>query len=166
MHAQASSDQTSTSAGKSGMIPCFKASKCFLAYSSPDCNRHFCVCRNWAQIHERRHVIVHLPSMALSEGQRQGIFKPQVRANSQMARLCDLADPLVDLLYIAPFKLPEVASLCRDWTTVAGLTGSVSVALAWTSFGTCVATAGHAGQCPLSHSPCSISAVTGGCFVP
>ena len=66
------------------------------------------MCRNWAQIHERRHVIVHLPSMGLTEGQRQGMFKPQVRENSQMARLCDLADPLVDLLYVAPFKLPEV----------------------------------------------------------
>lgn len=46
--------------------------------------------------------------MGLTEGQRQGMFKPQVCENSQMARLCDLADPLVDLLYVAPFKLPEV----------------------------------------------------------
>lgn len=50
--------------------------------------------------------------MGLTEGQRQGMFKPQVRENSQMARLCDLADPLVDLLYVAPFKLPEVPAMC------------------------------------------------------
>ena len=50
--------------------------------------------------------------MGLTEGQRQGVFKPQVRENSQMARLCDLADPLVDLLYVVPFKLPEVSDTC------------------------------------------------------
>jgi len=56
-------------------------------------------------------VVVHLPSLGLTEGQRQGLSKPQLRENSQMARLCDLADPLVEALYVAPFNLPEV-SIC------------------------------------------------------
>ena len=65
-------------------------------------------CRSWSSIHEQRHVVVHLPSLGLLEGQRQGLSKPQVRENSQMARLCDLADPLVEVVYVAPFSLPEV----------------------------------------------------------
>ena len=71
---------------------------------------HCDACRNWASIHERKHVVIHLPSLGLSEGQRQGLSKPQVRENSQMARLCDLADPLVEVLYVAPFALPEVCT--------------------------------------------------------
>lgn len=54
--------------------------------------------------------MIHLPSLGFSEGQRQGLSKPQVRENSQMARLCDLADPLVEVLYVAPFALPEVCT--------------------------------------------------------
>ena len=29
-----------------------------------------------------------------------------------MARLCDLADPLVEVVYVAPFSLPEVRQNC------------------------------------------------------
>ena len=67
--------------------------------------------RNWSSIHERKHVVIHLPSLGLTEGQRQGLSKPHLRENSQMARLCDLADPLVEVLYVAPFGLPEVSCL-------------------------------------------------------
>ncbi|DBA85977.1 TPA: hypothetical protein ACH3X1_005515 [Trebouxia sp. C0004] len=63
--------------------------------------------RNWSSIHERKHVVIHLPSLGLTEGQRQGLSKPQLRENSQMARLCDLADPLVEVVYVAPFNLPQ-----------------------------------------------------------
>ena len=56
-------------------------------------------------------MIVHLPSLGLTEGQRQGLSKPDMRQNSQMARLCELADPLVDRLYVCPFTLPEVTPL-------------------------------------------------------
>ncbi|DBA72938.1 TPA: hypothetical protein ACH3X2_009891 [Trebouxia sp. C0005] len=63
--------------------------------------------RNWSSIHERKHVVIHLPSLGLTEGQRQGLSKPHMRENSQMARLCDLADPLVEVVYVAPFNLPE-----------------------------------------------------------
>jgi hypothetical protein len=59
-------------------------------------------------------VVIHLPSLGLTEGQRQGLSKPQLRENSQMARLCDLADPLVEVLYVAPFNLPEVSPLSKE----------------------------------------------------
>ena len=65
--------------------------------------------RNWSSIHERKHVVIHLPSLGLTEGQRQGLSKPHLWENSQMARLCDLADPLVEVVYVAPFNLPEVS---------------------------------------------------------
>ena len=68
-------------------------------------------CRNWSSIHEKKHVVIHLPSLGLTEGQRQGLSKPHVRENSQMARLCDLSDPLVEVLYVAPFNVPEVSIL-------------------------------------------------------
>ena len=56
-------------------------------------------------------MVIHLPSLGLTEGQRRGLSKPHLRENSQMARLCDLADPLVEVLYVAPFGLPEVSCL-------------------------------------------------------
>jgi hypothetical protein len=65
--------------------------------------------RNWSSIHEKKHVVIHLPSLGLTEGQRQGLSKPHLRENSQMARLCDLADPLVEVVYVAPFNLPQVS---------------------------------------------------------
>ncbi len=68
--------------------------------------------RNWSSIHERKHVVIHLPSLRLTEGQRQGLSQPHLRENSQMARLCDLADPLVEVVYVAPFNLPEVSPFC------------------------------------------------------
>lgn len=87
-------------------------------------------------MHEQRHVVIHLPSLGLAEGQRQGLSKPQVRENSQMARLCDLADPLVEVVYVAPFSLPEVgcttpqhcagmpsASPCRVHPSLVGACG-------------------------------------------
>ena len=31
-----------------------------------------------------------------------------------MARLCDLADPLVEVVYVAPFNLPEVSPFAKE----------------------------------------------------
>ena len=31
-----------------------------------------------------------------------------------MARLCDLADPLVEVVYVAPFNLPEVSPFTKE----------------------------------------------------
>ena len=59
-------------------------------------------------------MVIHLPSLGLTEGQRQGLSKPHLRENSQMARLCDLADPLVEVVYVAPFNLPEVSPFTKE----------------------------------------------------
>ena len=99
---QGQADQMSTSC----CVTDLRLQKCAWSVS----NAALVNCRNWTSIHERKHVVIHLPSLGFSEGQRQGLSKPQVRENSQMARLCDLADPLVEVLYVAPFAVPEVCT--------------------------------------------------------
>ena len=69
-----------------------------------------CWCRNWTTIHQKRHVVVHLPSASLSASQRESLPLAHVRENAQMARMCDLADPLVEVVYVAPFSLTTVGA--------------------------------------------------------
>jgi hypothetical protein len=63
--------------------------------------------REWPRIRRSRRVIVHIPSLSLAERQRRTLANLDVRQNAQMARLCDMRDPNVDLIYIAPFPLNE-----------------------------------------------------------
>ncbi len=57
-------------------------------------------------------MVVHLPSASLSASQRESLPLAHVRENAQMARMCDLADPLVEVVYVAPFSLTTVGA----WT--------------------------------------------------
>lgn len=54
---------------------------------------------------KRKRVLVHVPSLSTEPYQRQGFFNFAVRENAQLSRLCDAADPDVDVLYITPFAL-------------------------------------------------------------
>ena len=68
-------------------------------------------------------MVVHLPSASLSAWQRESLPLAHVREHAQMARMCDLADPLVEVVYVAPFSLTTVgvwsciASLSLTWLT-------------------------------------------------
>jgi hypothetical protein len=62
----------------------------------------------WDRLKERRRVAVHIPSLSYEEHQRARCTHYSVRQNLQLAaRLCSLADPLVDVIYVVPFELSD-----------------------------------------------------------
>ncbi|KAK9811483.1 hypothetical protein WJX72_004683 [[Myrmecia] bisecta] len=64
--------------------------------------------RDWPRIHQYRHVVIHLPCLGTpTEQQLAGNPTTHPAQNAQMARLCDLADPSVDVIYVAPLALGE-----------------------------------------------------------
>eukprot|EP00759_Apiculatamorpha_spiralis_P044356 PhF_6_TR41334/c0_g1_i1/m.62690 len=64
--------------------------------------------RNWNRIKEGKRLIIHLPSLSYNEKQCSSIPFFNCYQNAQLTRLCDLADPNVEIVYIAPFQIePE-----------------------------------------------------------
>lgn len=63
--------------------------------------------REWPRIRRSKRVLIHLPSLSYSERQRRTIGNIDVRQNAQMPRLCDVRDPNVEIVYVAPFPLNE-----------------------------------------------------------
>ena len=61
----------------------------------------------WNDLKRKRHVVIHLPSMSREEHQRASIPHLQSRMNLQMVRLCNTANPLVDVVYVAPMEIPD-----------------------------------------------------------
>ena len=63
----------------------------------------------WPQLSQKRRVAIHVPSLSFDEAQRaqgsMGHFA--TRQNLQMSRLCSVADPLVDVVYVCPFALSD-----------------------------------------------------------
>ena len=62
-------------------------------------------CANWEKIKTRPRMVVHIPSISVDEQKRATLSHMKTRENMQMSRLCAVADPLVDVLYVAPFNL-------------------------------------------------------------
>jgi hypothetical protein len=62
---------------------------------------------HWNTIKQRRRVAIHIPSFSLEEHHRLGMPHLAAKQNMQMARLCAVADPLVDVIYVSPFPLSE-----------------------------------------------------------
>ncbi|KDO28304.1 hypothetical protein SPRG_06354 [Saprolegnia parasitica CBS 223.65] len=60
---------------------------------------------NWDKIKMQRRVVVHVPSFSAEERARLNMDNFAIRQNLQMARLCAIADPNVDVIYISPFEL-------------------------------------------------------------
>lgn len=63
--------------------------------------------RNWSSISTSRRVIVHIPSLGLSQRIRRKINNLPIRENYQIGRLCDLEDPNVDVIYVSPITINE-----------------------------------------------------------
>jgi hypothetical protein len=62
----------------------------------------------WEGMKGRRRVAIHIPSMSYEEHCRKGITHLGIRQNMQIAaRLCALADPMVDVLYVSPYELTD-----------------------------------------------------------
>jgi hypothetical protein len=63
--------------------------------------------RAWPDVAGGPRVIVHIPSLSLDSNRRLSLANLAVRQNSQLSRLCDLADPDVEIIYVSPFPLSD-----------------------------------------------------------
>lgn len=63
--------------------------------------------KRWSTISTNRRVIVHIPSLGLSQRVRRKLNNLPVRENYQIGRLCDLDDPNVDVIYVSPMSVND-----------------------------------------------------------
>lgn len=62
---------------------------------------------SWDRIKKSRRVVIHIPSLGLRQEIRDSIHDFGIRQNTQMARLCDIRDPNVDVIFVSPVPLSE-----------------------------------------------------------
>ena len=62
---------------------------------------------DWPRIRGKPRVIIHLASISGTQAQRASMPNLDVRQNCQLPRLCDVKEPGVDVLYVAPFPLND-----------------------------------------------------------
>ncbi|KAL5004265.1 hypothetical protein ScPMuIL_017721 [Solemya velum] len=62
---------------------------------------------SWNRIKGSRRMVIHIPSLGLSQGIRDTFHDFNMRQNTQMSRLCDIKDPNVDVLFISPVPLSD-----------------------------------------------------------
>ncbi|XP_052701435.1 IQ domain-containing protein H-like isoform X2 [Crassostrea angulata] len=62
---------------------------------------------SWDRIKQHRRTVIHIPSLGLSQDIRDSINEFGIRQNTQMARLCDIRDPNVDVIFVSPVPLSE-----------------------------------------------------------
>lgn len=63
--------------------------------------------KRWTTITTSRRVIVHIPSLGLSQRVRRKLNNLPIRENYQIGRLCDLDDPNVDVIYVSPMTVND-----------------------------------------------------------
>ncbi|KAJ7365834.1 hypothetical protein OS493_002555 [Desmophyllum pertusum] len=61
----------------------------------------------WPRIKDARRVIIHIPSLGYAQHIRDELSEINILQNLQMARLCDIADPKVEVIYISPVELND-----------------------------------------------------------
>lgn len=64
-------------------------------------------CKNWNKMKTGKRMIVHIPSVSLDVRIRPSVPKFLEMQCSQLARLCDLEDPNVEILLVTPFPIDD-----------------------------------------------------------
>lgn len=85
--------------------------------------QHFC--SSWQEVQSERRVVVHMPSLSVEEEQRVSLPSVAIWQKRQLARLLDVADPNIDVLFVLAAPLPdEVRDYYTKLLTVAGVTNA------------------------------------------
>lgn len=84
-------------------------------------NREFM--RNWPKIKTSKRVVIHLPSLGYNLSIRDNMKDLPIRENYQMARLCDIMDENVDVIYIS--SVPITEETLQYYSKLLGLRASV-----------------------------------------
>jgi hypothetical protein len=63
--------------------------------------------QDWPHIHTRARTIIHIPSISVEEFIRVSLDDIRALENTQLARVCDALDELVDVIFISPIALDD-----------------------------------------------------------
>ncbi|GAB1606181.1 IQ domain-containing protein H-like, partial [Argonauta hians] len=69
---------------------------------------------SWHRIQNSKRVIVHLPSLGYPEYVRSNMKFLHTQENIQISRICEIADPNVDVIYLSPDHVTEEAKAYYD----------------------------------------------------
>ena len=61
----------------------------------------------YVQIKKGRRVVVHIPSLSVNASQRVTVDNLYKQQNRAITRLCEIKDPNVDVVYVAPFQMTD-----------------------------------------------------------
>lgn len=83
--------------------------------------------REWPRIRVARRVVIHVPSLSVDERSRVRTDNFSVKQNLQLARLCGIADPNVEIVYVSPFELTaDVAQYSMKLLQLGGVADPVA----------------------------------------
>ncbi|KAK7478399.1 hypothetical protein BaRGS_00030324 [Batillaria attramentaria] len=78
---------------------------------------------SWDRIKKSKRVVIHIPSLGLNQKIRESISM-SMRQNTQMARLCDIQDPNVDVIFVSPVPLSD--ETLQYYSKLLGLSSAVA----------------------------------------
>ncbi|KAJ0400380.1 hypothetical protein ATCC90586_008493 [Pythium insidiosum] len=82
---------------------------------------------HWREIRQSRRVVVHVPSISVDERARLSVENFTVKQNLQLARLCGVMDPNVEIVYVVPFELTaEVSQYFLKLLSLGGIANASS----------------------------------------
>jgi IQ domain-containing protein H len=80
--------------------------------------------QRWPKLSTNRRVIVHIPSLGLSESIRRKLNNLPVRENYQIGRLFELEDPNVNVIYVSPMSVND--EILQYYNKLVGITMNTS----------------------------------------
>ena len=63
--------------------------------------------KNWPATCRKRRVAIHIPSISASAAHAKSMRNYTILQNTQFARVCAIKDPLIEVVYVAPYSVPK-----------------------------------------------------------